>query len=181
MVDYLFHGTGDFDIEKIRSFGLDVQVLTSIQCDGKIDLEAFVVGKGVFHRVTDLGDYELWDELYIDDNEDLILPYCDYDAINPEGRNINISKSGIDRDFGEHNVVENIIWCIENLQVTDEDYEYDVIGCDLDTIQFSVPIELLIKMIRPDAVSTVYVDKIVDFEYEGYLTDVRDMSVYSVE
>lgn len=36
-------------------------------------------------------------------------------------------------------------------------------------------------MIRPDAVSTVYVDKIVDFEYEGYLTDVRDMSVYSVE
>lgn len=179
MVDYLFHKTKEFDVEKIGSFGLDVQVLTSIQCDGRADLEAFVVGKGVFHRVTNLGDYELWDELYIDDNGDLILPYCDYDSHPVEERKINISHSGIDRDFREYNVIENIIWCIENLKVTEiEDYEYDVIGCDLDTIQFSVPIELLIKMIRPDAVSTVYIDKIVDFEHDGYLTDVKDMKVF---
>lgn len=179
MVDYLFHKTKEFDIEKIRSFGLDVQVLTSIQCDGRADLEAFVVGKGVFHRVTDLGDYELWDELYIDDKGDLILPYCDYDSHPVEERKINISHSGIDRDFRKYNVVENIIWCITNLKVTEiEDYEYDVIGCDLDTIQFSVPIELLIKMIRPDAVSTVYIDNIVDFEHDGYLTDVKDMKVF---
>lgn len=54
-----------------------------------------------------------------------------------------------------------------------------MIGCDLDTIQFSVPIELLIKMIRPGAVSTVYVDKIVDAENDGYLTDVKDMKVFA--
>lgn len=180
MVDYLFHKTKEFDIEKIRSFGLDIQVLTSIQCDGRADLEAFVVGKGVFHRVTDLGDYELWDELYIDDNGDLILPYCDYDVHPVEERKINISKNAIDRDFREYNVIENIIWCIENLKVTEiEDYEYDVIGCDLETIQFSVPIELLIKMIRPDAVSTIYVDKIVGLEYDDYLTDVKDMKVFA--
>lgn len=180
MVDYLFHKTKEFDIEKIRSFGLDVQMLTSIQCNGRVDLEAFVVGKGVFHRVTDLGDYELWDLLHEDDNGDLILPYCDYDSNPVEERNINISKCEIDRDFQEYNVIENIIWCIENLQVTEiEDYEYDVIGCDLDTIQFSVPIELLIKMIRPDAVSTVYIDKIVDFEHDEYLTDVKDMNVFA--
>lgn len=182
MVDYLFHKKKEFDIEKIRSFGLDIQVLTSIQCDGRADLEAFVVGNGVFHRVTDLGDYELWDELYIGDNGDLILPYCDYDSHPVEDRKINISHSGIDRDFREYNVIENIIWCIENLKVTEiEDYEYDVIGCDLDTIQFSVPIELLIKMIRPDAVSTIYVDKIVDLEYDGYLTDVKDKEVFAEE
>ena len=180
MVDYLFHKKKEFDIDKIRLFDLDVQVLTSIQCDGRADLEAFVVGKGVFHRVTDLGDYELWDLLHEDDNGDLILPYCDCDSSNSGKRNINISKCEIDRDFREYNVIENIIWCIENLQVTEiEDYEYDVIGCDLDTIQFSVPIELLIKMIRPDAVSTVYIDKIVDFEHEGYLTDVKDMNVFA--
>lgn len=180
MVDYLFHKNGDFNIEKIRSFGLDVQVLTSIQCGGKMDLDAFVVGRGVFHKITDLGDYELWDELHIDNNGDLILPYCEYDSSNPEVGNINISKSGIGRDFREHNVVENIIWCIENLKVTEiEDYEYDVIGCDLDTIRLSVPIELLIKMIRSDAVSTVYIDKIVDFEHDGHLTDVRDMKVFA--
>lgn len=180
MVDYLFHKSEEFDIEKVRLFNLDVQVLTCIQCDGRADLEAFVVGKGVFHRVTNLGDYELWNLLHEDDNGDLILPYCDYDSNNPEKRNINISKFEIDRDFREYNVIENIIWCIENLQVTEiEDYEYDVIGCDLDTIKFSVPIELLIKMIRPDAVSTVYIDKIVDFEHDGYLTDVKDMKVFA--
>lgn len=180
MVDYLFHKSEEFDIEKVRLFNLDVQVLTCIQCDGRADLEAFVVGKGVFYRVTNLGDYELWNLLHEDDNGDLILLYCDYNSNPVEERNINISKCKIDRDFREYNVIENIIWCIENLQVTEiEDYEYDVIGCDLDNIKFSVPIELLIKMIRPDAVSTVYIDKIIDFEHEGYLTDVKDMKVFA--
>lgn len=180
MVDYLFHQTKDFDIERIRSYGLDVQVLTSVQIDGKVTLDAFVVGKGVFYRVTDFGDYELWNELYIDDNGELILPYCNYDSRNPEERNINISTSGIDRDFREHGVIENMLWCIENLEVTGiEDLEYSVIGCNLETVLFEVPIELLIKMVRPDAVSTIYIDKIIDLEHEEYLTDVKDMKVFA--
>lgn len=183
MIDYTFHKISDFDIEKIRAFGLDVQVLTTIKCDGRIDLDVFVVGKGVFHRVTDLGNYELWNKLNINNNGDLILPFCAYDAYdsnNPEEIEINISQSGIDRDFSKYGVIDNIIWCIENLKVTEiEDFEYDVIGCDLDTVQFSVPIELLIKMIRPDAVSTIYIDKIINFENEYYLTDVKDMKVFA--
>lgn len=179
MVDYLFHDKDGLNIEYLRLFGLDVQVLTSIQCDGKMDLDAFVVGKGVFHRVTDLGDYEQWNNLCTNGVE-LILPYCDYDSSNPEEKLINLSQSGIDRDFREHTVIENMIWCIENLPVTEiEDYEYDVIGCDLDTIKFSVPIELLIKMIRSDAVSTLFIDKVVDVDNECYLTDVKDMEVFA--
>lgn len=179
MVDYTFHKTEKFDIEKIRSFGLDVQVLTSIKSANNMDLDVFVVGKGIFYRITNYG-YEEWNNLYTDSNGDLILPYCDFDSNSPEEIEIILSQSGIDRDFREYTVIENMIWCIENLPVTEiEDYEYDVIGCDLDTIQFSVPIELLIKMIRPDAVSTVYIDKIVDFEHEGYLTDVKDMNVFA--
>jgi hypothetical protein len=49
----------------------------------------------------------------------------------------------------------------------------------LETIKFSVSIELLIKMIRPDAVSTLFIDKVVDVENEYYLTDVKDMKVFS--
>ena len=72
-----------------------------------------------------------------------------------------------------------MLWCIQNLPITEiEDYEYDVIGCDLETIKFSVSIELLIKMIRPDAVSTLFIDKVVDVENECYLTDVKDMKVF---
>ena len=170
MVDYTFHKTDEFDIEKIRSFGLDVQVLTAIMC----------VGKGIFYRVTNYGDYEQWYNSYTDSKGDLILPYYDFDSNSPEEIEINLSRSGIDRDFREHTVIENMLWCIENLPVTEiEDYEYDVIGCNLDTIKFSVSIELLIKMIRPDAVSTLFVDKVVYIDNECYLTDVKDMKVFS--
>lgn len=180
MVDYTFHKTDRFDIEKIRSFGLNVQVLTSIKSDGRMDLDVFVVGKGVFYRITNYGDYEQWDNLYADSNGDLILPLYDYDSKNPEEIEINLSQSGIDRDFREYTVIENMVWCIKNLLVTGiEDYEYEVIGCDLYTIKFSVSIELLIKMIRPDAVSTLFVDKVVDIDDECYLTDVKDMKVFS--
>lgn len=180
MVDYTFHKTDEFDIEKIRSFGLDVQVITSIKYDGRMNLDAFVVGKGIFYRITNYGDYEQWDNLYTDSKGDLILPYYDFDSNSPEEIEINLSQSGIDRDFREHTVIENMLWCIENLPVTEiEDYEYDVIGCNLDTIKFSVSIELLIKMIRPDAVSTLFVDKVVYIDNECYLTDVKDMKVFS--
>jgi hypothetical protein len=180
MVDYTFHKTEKFDIEKIRSFGLDVQVLTSIKSANNMDLDVFVVGKGIFYRITNYGDYEQWDNLYTDNNGNLILPFCDYDSKSSEEIKINLSQSGIDRDFREYTVIENMIWCIENLPVTEiEDYEYDVIGCDLETIKFSVSIELLIKMIRPDAVNTLFIDKVVDIDNECYLTDVKDMRVFA--
>lgn len=180
MVDYTFHKTDKFDIEKIMSFGLDVQVLTSIKSANSMDLDVFVVGKGIFYRITNYGDYEQWDNLYTDSNGNLILPFCDYVSKSSEEIKINLSQSGIDRDFREYTVIENMIWCIENLPVTEiEDYEYDVIGCDLETIKFSVSIELLIKMIRPDAVSTLFIDKVVEIDNECYLTDVKDMRVFA--
>lgn len=179
MVDYLFHDKDGLNIDHLRLFGLDVQVLTSIQCDGKMNLEAFVVGKGVFHEVTNIENYEQWNNLFAEDGE-LILPYCNFSSSNPEEKLINLSQSGIDRDFREYTVIENMIWCIENLAVTEiQDYEYDVIGCDLNTIRFSVSIELLIKMIRPDAVNTIYVDKVVGSDHDCYLTDVKDMKIFA--
>lgn len=167
-------------MDLLMAVGLDVQVITSIKYDGRMNLDAFVVGKGIFYRITNYGDYEQWYNLYTDSKGDLILPYYDFDSNSPEEIEINLSRSGIDRDFREHTVIENMLWCIENLPVTEiEDYEYDVIGCNLDTIKFSVSIELLIKMIRPDAVSTLFVDKVVYIDNECYLTDVKDMKVFS--
>lgn len=79
---------------------MDVQVLTSIQCDGRMDLDAFVVGNGVFHRVSDLGDYEQWQELYIDDNGNLILPYCEYDSSSPEEKISTCLRTELTEIFG---------------------------------------------------------------------------------
>ena len=57
MIEFI-HDKERFDIDKIRNFGLDVQYLTSIDCAGNIGLDAYIVGHGVFHSFSDLGDYE---------------------------------------------------------------------------------------------------------------------------
>ena len=151
MVDYL-HDKERFDIEKLHSFGLDVQYLVSIDCCGRVDIDTYVVGHGVFCHLTDLGDYAAWDEMYIDENGDKILPFYNYDSKNPEEKEqlINLSKPDVDHDFRQGNVVENMIWCVENLNVEAlEDYEFDVFGlCDdvIDVLcQFiAISIKLLI-------------------------------------
>ena len=178
MVEYLYDKER-FDIEKIRSFDLDVQYLVSIDCCGKVDINAYVIGKGVFYNTSDFGDYALWNDIYVDENGDIILPYYEYDSMSPEERLINLSKPDADHDFKEGNVVENMIWCIQNMDVTAlEDYEFSVFEYIGDTINFSMSAELLVKLIKPDTVSTIYADKLIDLETGQYLTDFDEEKVF---
>ena len=178
MVEYLYDKER-FDIEKIRSFDLDVQYLVSIDCCGKVDINAYVIGKGVFYNTSDFGDYALWNDIYVDENGDIILPYYEYDSMSPEEKLINLSKPDADHDFKEGNVVENMIWCIQNMDVTAlEDYEFSVFEYIGDTINFSMSAELLVKLIKPDTVSTIYADKLIDLETGQYLTDFDEEKVF---
>ena len=179
MLEYL-QDKEKIDIDKIRSFGLDVQYLTSIKNDGKVKLEVYVVGQGVFCEVYDMCNYEQWNDMYIDDNGDIILPWCAYDSNNPEEIMINLSKAGINRDFRKYSVVENMLWCVENLGVKAlEDYEYSVFSMYEDTIKFDMCLELLVKLIKSDVVDTIYIDKIIDVETEDYLTEFDKKKVFS--
>lgn len=180
MVEYL-HDKERFDIDKLRSFDLDVQYLISIDCMGRVEIDSYVVGHGVFCHITDLGDYAAWDEMYIDENGDKILPFYNYDSKNPEEKEqlVNLSKPDVDHDFRENNVVENMIWCIQNLDVTAlEDYEFEVFGYFDGVIDFSMGIELLAKIIKPAAVSTIYTDKLIDLETGLYLTEFDKDKVF---
>ena len=178
MVEYL-HDKERFDIGKLRSYGLDVQYLVSIDCCGKVDIDAFVVGHGVFCHVSDFGDYAAWNDMYTDDNGDVILPYCDYDSKNPDEELINLSNPDVDYDFRQYNVVDNLIWCIQNLKVEAlEDYEFSVFNYFDRIINFDMSIELLAKIIKPDAVSTIYTDKLIDLETGVYLTEFDSEKVF---
>lgn len=176
MIDYL-NDQECFDIEKVKSFGLDLQYMTSIKSDGRLNLDVFVVGQGVFHRITDLGDYELWNDMYLDDKEHLILPSYNYDY--HEEQLIDLSVIDVDRDFSKFNAVENMLWCIENLNVdVMEDYESSVFSMYGDTINFDVQLEMLVKLIRPDKVDTIYVDNIIDVETGMTLTEFEKEKVF---
>lgn len=176
MIDYL-NDKERFDVEKVRSFGFDLQYLTSIESDGRLRLDVFVVGQSVFRRVTNLGDYELWNDMYLDDNGHILLPWYNYDY--QEEQLINLSVVDIDRDFSKYNVVENMLWCIENLKVEAlEDYEFSVFYLYDDTINFDMSLELLVKVIRPDVIDTVYVDNIIDVETGMILTEFEKEKVF---
>lgn len=178
-VEYL-RDKEQFDMDIIRYHGLDVQFLTSIESNGDMELQAYVVGKGVFYNVTDYGDYALWNALHTNKEGDVILPWYNYNSNNPKTLMINLSKSNIDRDFSKFNVVENILWCIANLDVKAlEDYECSVFEYKDDTIDFCMPIELLAKMIRPDIVDIVYMDRIVDAKTGLYLTEFDKKKVFA--
>ena len=177
MIEYL----RTFDMDKLRSFGLDMQYLVSIDCMGRVDIDAYIIGVGVFCKVTDLGDYASWEELNIDKNGNVILPYYNYDLKNPEDKEqmINLSKPIVKHDFRESNVVENMLWCIQNLDVDAlEDYEFDVFGLCDGVIDFSMGIELLVKLIKPNAVSTIFTDKLIDIEIGRILTDFEKEKVF---
>lgn len=180
MVEYL-HDKERLNIEKLHSFGLDVQYLVSIDCCGKVDIDAYIIGNGVFYWTTDFGDdYASWNEMYIDDNGDIILPYFNYDAKNPKEKLINLSQPIIQHDFRAGDVVENMIWCIQNMDVEAlEDYEFNVFGYCSETINFQMGIELLVKLLKPDAVSTIFTDKLIDLETGLYLTDFDKEKVFT--
>lgn len=178
MVEYL-NNKAIFNIEKLHDFGLDVQYLVSIECDGRIDIDTFVTGKGVFCSISDIGDYALWNQMYIDESGDIILPYCAYDSQNPETELINLSRPDIDHDFREDNVVGNMIWCINNLDVTAlEDCEYSVFGYFDRIINFDMSVELLVKILKPAAVSTIYTDKLIDVETGTIMTEFDSEKVF---
>ena len=131
----------------------------------------------MFHRITDFGDYELWNDMYLDDKGHTILPWYNYDY--QEEQLIDLSEVNIDRDFSKFNVVENMVWCIENLNVdVMEDYESSVFSMYEDTIKFDMSLELLIKLIRPDMVETIYVDNIIDVETGMILTEFEKEKVF---
>ena len=115
--------------------------------------------------------------MYLDDRGQIILPSYNYDY--QEEQLINLSETAIDRDFSKYNVVENMIWCIENLKVdVMEDYESSVFSMYEDTIKFDMSLELLVKMIRPDKVDTIFVDNIIDVETGMILTEFEKEKVF---
>ena len=60
-----------------------------------------------------------------------------------------------------------------------EDYEFDVLGYHSDAIDLMNSYRLLVKMIVPDAIDTIFTDQIIDLEKLVWITDVSDMRVFA--
>lgn len=59
-----------------------------------------------------------------------------------------------------------------------EDYEFAVFSYFDGVIDFNMSIELLAKIIKPDAVSTIYTDKLIDLETMQSITEFDSEKVF---
>jgi hypothetical protein len=170
------------DIDKLRQCGLDVQVMTQITSNGRMKLISYIVGVGVFIEFSSY-DYHEWGNIGIDEKGDILVPYFNYDDHPEDGEQIiNLTNADIDRDFRKYSIMENLAWCIENLEVESlEDYEHEVFGYHSDTVDFELNIELLVKMVKTDSSNTVYVDGIVACEEDVYITDFDGQKVFGIQ
>ena len=126
------------------------------------------------------GARAVYDQIVAMLREHNTIPYFSYYSDRVEERIINLSHTEVDRDFSKYNTVENIQWCIQNLNMKGiEDYEFDVLGYHSDAIDLRIHTDLLVKMIVPDAIDTIFTDQIIDLEKLVWITDVSDMRVFA--
>lgn len=60
-----------------------------------------------------------------------------------------------------------------------ENYEHSVFSMYEDTIRFDMPLEMVVKLIKPDAVGTFYTDRVIDVDTGTYLTEFDSEKVFA--
>ena len=135
-----------FNIDRLRELGLDVQYITEVSPEGRVGLDAYVVGEGFFyHLFFDDNDYrdEKWETATLTENGDIRLERDPIDTLDEE----KIIKRHGNRDFRKYSVFENIIWCLKNCNhAHDWADELTIIE---DGIYCPVNIDLLSIIINP--------------------------------
>jgi hypothetical protein len=121
-------------------YGLELQHLTIIE-DGKLSFKSYYVGDGIFYFIMPeyMGD-DIWEEAE-EKNGTIKMPSADYS----DGYFV-LSKE-VDRDFRKYSVMENIIWCVQNIEGKDEWQDYIEIrkgGVSIDVNKM-----FLMKLINP--------------------------------
>lgn len=140
-------GIKDVNNIPFEKFGLELQHLTVID-NGHVSFRTFYVGDGIFYSI--MPEYmmdDIWEEA--EEKDGIIkVPSVDYTS-----GYIELSKE-VNRDFRKYSVMENIIYCTQNITAIDEwqDYiEYRKGGVSMDVNKM-----FLAKLINPRSWGNTY-------------------------
>ena len=141
--------------------GLDIQLISEITSSGA-ELFGYVVGKGIFKELCleeDGWDELHWNEIISVNDVSIIVgrePIDTPDTIETITRETS-------RDFREHSVFENILWCVCNARLSHEWVDYAEIG--ESGIRFSLKYDVLTKLLNPLSDTTrILKEGIVNFD-----------------
>lgn len=153
------------NINKLKSINLDVQCMTEISENGTAQLTCYVVGKGYFYRV------------YLEDASD--------DWSNPEWtengvqiqreihdfrwENCVIKPYPTSRDFREHSIFDNIVWCLENCKLVSE--WKDEVCFHEDGIEMSAELPLIVKLFNKHAFDKItFIEGTINLTQQDWIT-----------
>lgn len=154
------------DYQLLDKLGLEIQNYTRIK-EGKIYLESFIVGKGIFYMIYLEGDEDYTNMTIV--NGELFVP--EYDFTKDEFVQCNIGKDPSGRDYREYGVIENILYVLMNKKI--DDAGVDLLECSEVGVKMYISQSEAIKLFNPNMYrDLLLVDEIVDFACDSYLTKI---------
>lgn len=143
----LEQGIKDVNNIPFEKYGLELQHLSIIE-NGKIFFKSYYVGDGIFWSILpELMIDDMWEDALLYDGN-LRVPSVDYSCGYME-----LSKE-VDRDFRKYSVMDNILYCLYNIQAEDEWTDY--IELRKGGINIDVSKSFLMKLINPKNCSNMY-------------------------
>ena len=189
--------------EVMASNGVELQLLTVIEKD-KLDLQAFLVGDGLFYQLYLYGSYdeyyfdadnnevdsreeadhievcygdELFAQMYTNEAGELCIPT--YDDRMGDITQKTIGRTYESRDFRKYNVFENLVWAIQN-SVIDQD-SVDMAAYSAPGIYMYLKDSFVIQLAFHNDPKTVMVEGIVEYDVKNKITRVRNLPIFPHE
>ena len=183
--------------------GVELQLLTVIEKD-KLDLQAFLVGDGIFYHLYLYGSYdeyyfdannnevdsreeadhieacygdELFAQMYTNEVGELCIPT--YDDTTGDIMQKTIGRTVTSRDFREYNLFENLVWAIQN-SVIDRD-SVDMAAYSAPGIYMYLDDSFVIQLAFHNDPETVIVEGIVEYDIKNKITKIRNLPVFPHE
>ena len=148
-------------IDFLKSYGIQLQHLV-VWHNGSVSFRSYYVGPGVFWSVDpDLVEDDDWEHAVVREDGTIRVPSESY-----KNNYFDLTKD-VDRDFSQYSVIENLIWCVQNIgDVSDEFSDY--VEYNYGGVSFGINKVLLAKLLNPACFKNVYYfDGLPDFSRQG--------------
>ena len=153
------------DYKLLDRLGFEIQSYTRIK-DGRVYLESFIVGKGIFYMIYLDGD-EDYTGLSVMDGE-LFVP--EYDFTEDSFVQRRIGKDSSERDYRKYGTFENILHLLMNKKI--DDAGVDLLECSEAGIKMFISQSEALKILDSNMYrELLLVEGIVDFTCTSYLTE----------
>ena len=154
------------DFQLLDKLGLGIQSYTRIK-EGRVYLESFIVGKGIFYMIYLDGDEDYTNLTVV--NGELFL--SEYDFAEDKFVQCKIGKDPSGRDYRKYGVIENILYVLMNKKI--DDAGVDLLECSEAGVKMYISQSEALKLLNPNMYrELLLVDGIVDFSCDSYLTKI---------